>query len=193
MSATTGAVSPLRRRLAQAVSETAGDGACAIVAAMPARRLDPQRLLAAVTAQREAIGAEPYAGPVTAAALGAACLGLVIEVIDAGQQPLREALRAATIHALGLLEARAPGRAVEVRVPPFGAVQCVAGPRHTRGTPPNVVETDAVTWIMLVAGRTGWPAAVASGSVRASGPRADLSAYLPLVSAWPQHPMHPQD
>src|SRR5216683_242266 len=133
MSATTGAVSPLRRRLAQAVSETAGDGACAIVAAMPARRLDPQRLLAAVTAQREAIGAEPYAGPVTAAALGAACLGLVIEAIDAGQQPLREALRAATIHALGLLEAGAPGRAVEVRVPPFGAVQCVAGPRHTRG------------------------------------------------------------
>src|SRR5258708_32346803 len=96
MSATTGAVSPLRRRLAQAVSETAGDDACAIVAAMPARRLDPQRLLAAVTAQREAIGAEPYAGPVTAAALGAACLGLGIQAIDPARQPPREALRAAT-------------------------------------------------------------------------------------------------
>src|SRR5260221_382270 len=108
MSATTGAVSPALAATAQAVSETAGDDACAIVAAMPARRPDPQRLLAAVTAQREAVGAEPYAGPVTAAALGAACLGLVIEAIDAGQQPLREALRAATIHALGLLEAGAP-------------------------------------------------------------------------------------
>jgi Bacterial SCP ortholog len=160
---------------------------------MPARRLDPQRLLAAVTAQRAAIGAEPYAGPVTAAALGAACLELATEVIDAGQQPLRETLRGATIHALGLLEARAPGRAVEVRVPPFGAIQCVAGPRHTRGTPPNVVETDAVTWIKLAAGRKAWAAALASGQVRASGPRADLSAYLPLVSAWPPHPIHAQD
>jgi hypothetical protein len=150
---------------------------------MPARRLDPQRLLAAVTAQLAAIGAEPYAGPVTVEALGAACLDLVIGAIDVGRQPLRETLRGATINALGVLEARAPGRAVEVRVPPFGAVQCVAGPRHTRGTPPNVVETDAVTWIMLAAGRTGWAAAVASGQVRASGPRADLSAYLPLVSA----------
>jgi Bacterial SCP ortholog len=160
---------------------------------MPARRLDPQRLLAAVTAQRAAIGAEPYAGPLTAAALGAACLDLVIKAIDAGQQPLREALRGATIHALGLLETRAPGRAVEVRVPPFGAIQCVAGPRHTRGTPPNVVETDAVTWVMLAAGRTGWSAAVAGGQVRASGPRADLSAYLPLVSASPPHPIGGQD
>src|SRR5258708_27622007 len=190
MSATTGAVSPALAATAQAVSETAGDDACAIVAAMPARRLDPQRLLAAVIAQREAIGAEPYAGPVTAAALGAACLGLVIEAIHAGQQPLREALRAATIHALGLLEAGAPGRAVEARVPPFRAVQCVAGPRHTRGTPPNVVETDAVTWIMLAAGRTGWPAAVASSPVRASGPRTDLSRDLPLSSAGPPHPSH---
>jgi len=160
---------------------------------MPARRLDPQRLLAAVTAQRRAIGAEPYVGPVTAAALGVACLELVIDAIDDGQQPLRETLRGATIHALSLLEARAPGRAVEVRVPPFGAVQCVAGPRHTRGTPPNVVETDATTWIMLAAGRKGWAAAVASGQVRASGPRADLSAYLPLVSASPPHPIHVGD
>jgi hypothetical protein len=67
-----------------------------------------------------------------------------------------------------------------VRIPPVAAIQCVAGPRHTRGTPPNVVETDAVTWVLLAAGRIGWAEAVAERRVRASGPRADLSAYLPL-------------
>src|SRR5258708_17009435 len=82
--------------------------ACAIVAAMPARRLDPQRLLAAVEAQQAAIGAEPYAGPVTAAALGAACLDLVIEAIAAGQQPLREALRSAPIHSPAFLDTPSP-------------------------------------------------------------------------------------
>jgi hypothetical protein len=76
---------------------------------------------------------------------------------------------------------RAPGHATEVRVPPFGAVQCVEGPRHTRGTPPNVVETDAATWLGLVAGTLAWADAVASGGVRASGSRADLSALLPLA------------
>jgi hypothetical protein len=105
--------------------------------------------------------------------------------MDAGLTPQREALRCAVIHTLGLLEARAPGRAVEVRIPPFAAVQCVAGQRHTRGTPPNVVETDAVTWAMLASGRLGWPEAMVSGSVQASGPRADLSAYLPLLSPRP--------
>jgi hypothetical protein len=152
---------------------------------MPARRLDPQRLLDAVTAQRAALGAGPWSGPVTVPRLGAACLDGVIAAADAGLTPQREALRGAVIHALGLLEALAPGRSVEVRVPPFGAVQCVAGPRHTRGTPPNVVETDALTWVMLATGRTEWPDAVADGAVRASGPRADLSQYLPLTSAIP--------
>lgn len=154
---------------------------------MPARRVDLQRLLAAVTGQRAALGAEPYTGPLTAAALGEACLHEVLAAIDARLDPQREALRGATIYALGLLEALAPGRAVEVRVPPFGAVQCVAGPRHTRGTPPNVVETDAVTWVLLAAGRADWPTAVANGLVRASGPRADLSDYLPVVSTRPPH------
>jgi hypothetical protein len=144
-------------------------------------------LLAAVTGQRTALGAAPYAGPLTVPALGDACLHGVLAAMEAGLEPEREALRGATIYTLGLLEALAPGRAVEVRVPPFGAVQCVAGPRHTRGTPPNVVETDALTWIMLAAGRAGWPAAVASGLVRASGPRADLSACLPVVSTRPPH------
>ena len=155
---------------------------------MPARRLDPQRLLDAVTTQRAALGAGPWTGPVSVAALGAACLDGVIAAADAGLAPEREALRGAVIHTLGQLEALAPGRSVEVRVPPFGAVQCVAGPRHTRGTPPNVVETDALTWVMLATGRTRWAAAVTGGAVRASGPRADLSQYLPLVSAAPVVP-----
>jgi hypothetical protein len=74
----------------------------------------------------------------------------------------------------------APGRTVEVRVPPYAVVQCVEGPRHTRGTPPNVVETDAATWLALATGSLTWQAAEAAGRVRASGQRADLSAYLPL-------------
>jgi len=74
----------------------------------------------------------------------------------------------------------APGRTVEVRVPPYAVVQCVEGPRHTRGTPPNVVETDAATWLALVTGSLTWAAAEAAGRVRASGQRADLAAFLPL-------------
>ena len=83
-------------------------------------------------------------------------------------------------YTLQLLSEEANGNTLEVRVPPFGAVQCIAGPRHTRGTPPNVVETDATTWLELVLGRRSWADAVASGQVRASGARADLSAVLPL-------------
>jgi len=77
----------------------------------------------------------------------------------------------------------APGNSVEVRVPPAGAVQAVAGPRHTRGTPPNVVETDVETWLGLVTGRLTWGDALGSGRVSASGERADLSALLPLQAA----------
>ena len=90
-------------------------------------------------------------------------------------------LRDAVRFLLEELSDRAPGRSVEVRVPPYGAVQCVAGPRHTRGTPPNVVEVDAMTWVALATGSTGWEAAVSEGLVQASGERADLSAFLPLV------------
>ncbi|HET6818161.1 MAG TPA: sterol carrier family protein [Mycobacteriales bacterium] len=79
------------------------------------------------------------------------------------------------------LARRAPGRSVELRVPPHTAVQCVEGPRHTRGTPPNVVETDAVTWLELATGRLGWPAAVSAGRLSASGERAELTAYLPVL------------
>ena len=104
----------------------------------------------------------------------------VTSALDAGGPPPPDALRVAVRHLLGVLAAGAPGRAVEVRVPPVAAVQCVAGPRHTRGTPPNVVETDPVTWVRLATGRLGWAEAVAAGAVLASGPRADLSPYLPV-------------
>ena len=83
-----------------------------------------------------------------------------------------------------VLADRHPGRSVEVRVPPFAAVQCAIGdpgPRHTRGTPPNVVETDAVTFLRLAVGRTSWAQAVAAGRVAASGLRADLTPVLPLL------------
>lgn len=76
------------------------------------------------------------------------------------------------------LAARAPGRSVEVRVPPFGAVQCGAGPRHTRGTPPNVVEMEPLTWLALATGRLSWADAMAEGRITASGGRADISGYL---------------
>jgi hypothetical protein len=74
----------------------------------------------------------------------------------------------------------APGGTVEVRIPPYAVVQCIAGPRHTRGTPPNVVETNASTWLGLATGQVSWTDAVAAGAVHASGNRADLAAHLPL-------------
>lgn len=94
----------------------------------------------------------------------------------------RHAVGAAVRLLAGVLAARAPGRAVEVRVPPYAAVQCVAGPRHTRGTPPNVVEATPVAWLELATGRLGWNDAVGTGQVRASGERADLSALLPVLT-----------
>jgi hypothetical protein len=92
----------------------------------------------------------------------------------------RPVLAAATRASAELLAARVPGRSVEVRVPPFVAVQAIAGPRHTRGTPPNVVETDPLTWLRLATGRLAFRDALADGRVRASGTRADLTEYLPL-------------
>ena len=98
--------------------------------------------------------------------------------LDAGGSD-RDDLRAATKHTLALLQAKAPGSSVEVRVPPFAAVQVIAGQRHTRGTPPAVVETDPATWIALARGRLAW----ADASVRASGERSNLSDFLPLTDA----------
>lgn len=79
------------------------------------------------------------------------------------------------------LATKAPGNSVEVRIPPYAAVQCVEGPRHTRGTPPNVVETDPLTWIRLATGRLGWAEALDAAKVAASGERADLAPYLPVM------------
>ncbi len=95
--------------------------------------------------------------------------------------PPRPALAQAVRLSLRTLAQVAPGRSVEVRVPPFAAVQCVEGPRHTRGTPPNVVETDARTWLELATGSLTWTDALADGRVAASGGRADLSGLLPLL------------
>lgn len=95
--------------------------------------------------------------------------------------PPRPALAAAVRLSLRTLAQVAPGRSVEVRVPPFAAVQCIAGPRHTRGTPPNVVEMDPRTWLELAVGSLGWTDAMAAGRISASGSRADLSASLPLL------------
>ncbi|HET9778723.1 MAG TPA: sterol carrier family protein [Propionibacteriaceae bacterium] len=105
---------------------------------------------------------------------------------EAGPAQLeRSALARCTRTLTGILAGQHPGRSVEVRVPPYAAVQCAMGdpgPTHTRGTPPNVVETDPLTFLQLATGRIGWAAAVAAGTVRASGLRANLAPVLPLLS-----------
>ncbi|MEP6462157.1 MAG: sterol carrier family protein [Frankiaceae bacterium] len=100
-----------------------------------------------------------------------------------GAEPVLDpsAVRHAVTLLADILAADAPGRAVEVRVPPYAAVQCVPGPRHNRGTPPNVIEMDPVTWLELAAGRRSWADAVKAGRVQASGRRADVSEWLPVV------------
>jgi hypothetical protein len=96
-------------------------------------------------------------------------------------QPDRPILAKAVRLSLRVLPVVAPGRSVEVRVPPFAAVQCVQGPRHTRGTPPNVIEMDPRTWLELATGLVSWADAVAAGRVSASGSRADIAWLLPVV------------
>lgn len=92
----------------------------------------------------------------------------------------RTVIATAVRYSLEEVTARAPGNSVEVRVPPFGVTQCVEGPRHTRGTPANVIECDAATWLAMVTGQLSWEDAVEAGLVAASGLRADLSGLLPL-------------
>jgi len=94
----------------------------------------------------------------------------------------RSAVALAVRYGLQLLKDSAPGASVEVRVPPFGAVQAIGGPTHTRGTPPAVIEMDAEAWLALVTGKTSYEDAVSSGNVVASGLRTDLQGFLPL---WP--------
>jgi len=93
----------------------------------------------------------------------------------------RERVRDAVLTTLDVLAAIAPGRSVEVRIPPFAAIQVITGPTHKRGTPPAVVETDPRTWLELCVGDLDWATAVATGRVSASGERSDLSSYFPLA------------
>jgi Bacterial SCP ortholog len=118
--------------------------------------------------------------PIPAADLQAAVGPARAWLAGEAEQPPRAVLGAAVKTSARWLAQQVPGRSVELRVPPHVAVQLVPGPRHTRGTPPNVVETDAATWLRLATGATTWAAAVADGAVTASGNRADLSPYLPL-------------
>ena len=111
---------------------------------------------------------------------GREALDAVAAAQTSGVKPTRTELATAVRYLLQLLDEKAPGNSVEVRVPPFGAVQVVQGPRHTRGTPPNVIEMDAATWIALATGTETWADAVAAGRVSASGTRADLATLLPL-------------
>jgi hypothetical protein len=123
---------------------------------MPSKPVDPHELRAAVEAVLPWLAGE-------------------------SDQPSRFVLAAAVRLTLRTLEQVAPGRSVEVRVPPFAAVQCVAGPRHTRGTPPNVIETDPRTWLELAVGKLEWTEALDTARVTASGSRADLSTLLPVL------------
>ncbi|GAA4401249.1 sterol carrier family protein [Tsukamurella soli] len=113
-----------------------------------------------------------------------AVLGVLDWIDDADAPAPSRAARAAAVRlSARALAQDAPGGAVEVRVPPFVAVQCIEGPRHTRGTPPNVVETDPRTWLRLVVGRETLDEAVAAGRMTASGARAgDVARWLPLVN-----------
>lgn len=102
---------------------------------------------------------------------------------DAAPAPDRSALADAVRLTARALAAAAPGSSVEVRVAPFVAVQCISGPRHTRGTPPNVVETDARTWLLLTTGLVGFDAAARDGRLTVSGSRAgDIATWFPLVT-----------
>lgn len=145
---------------------------------MSPRKIDQEKLRSALDSQLVALDEPPYDGP--ASALPDALVTAVLAAYDRGLRPERDAARQAVRYLLDKLAAAAPGKTVEVRVPPYAAVQAIAGPRHTRGTPPNVVEMDGHTWIRLALGRMTWDEAMAAGSVSASGSRADLSAQLPL-------------
>ena len=105
-----------------------------------------------------------------------------VEQVREGE-PSRSVRATAVRYLLEELAERAPGNAVEVRVPPFGATQCVAGPKHSRGTPPNVIEMDADTWVALATGSLSWHQAVSDSRITASGTRAHLHGIIPLNGA----------
>jgi molybdopterin biosynthesis enzyme len=118
--------------------------------------------------------------PLRPDALGEA-LDHIDEAAAAGRAVPADDERAAVKHFLAVLASRHPGKSVEVRVPPYAAVQCLAGARHTRGTPPAVVETDPLTWLAVARGQIEFNEAREAGRIRASGERSDLSALLPLT------------
>lgn len=111
---------------------------------------------------------------------GRAALAAWVRAERSGESVDRPTTALAVRFTLEELGVRAPGRSVEVRVPPFGVVQCVEGLQHRRGTPPNVIETNAATWLALAVGRIDPTEAAAGGALRVSGTRSDLTAYLPL-------------
>jgi uncharacterized protein (TIGR03083 family) len=106
----------------------------------------------------------------------------VVHGLDLGIDPDPIAQRLVVKALVEILLARAPGHAVELRIPPYTAVQVLEGPKHTRGTPPNVVEMGPRAFLDLATGRASWHDAVRDGAVRASGERADLSSFLPLLT-----------
>jgi hypothetical protein len=116
-------------------------------------------------------------------AVGSAAVGEALADFDGAPRDVRAT---AVRYLLQRLVEAAPGNSVEVRVPPFGAVQCIEGPGHTRGTPPNVVEMDARTWLALATGALSWSEGRASARISASGQRADLSAHVPLRGLAPR-------
>ncbi|HET6878301.1 MAG TPA: sterol carrier family protein [Jatrophihabitans sp.] len=179
------AYAPAAARISeQSLAAAGADGPAELVARLRAPLVVPERVsdTTVVAAPRGPISAVDFART--------RVLDLVVHCDDLsrslpGREPVplvRPALASAVRSLATMLAAQAPGRSVEVRVPPFVAVQAVAGPRHTRGTPPNVVETDPLTWLRLATGRLRFAEAVADGQVRASGNRADLSSYLPVLA-----------
>lgn len=177
--------------IAASTLETAGDHAGPELTAQLDRELD--RAATALAAKHPPVLAGPR-GPIRAEDwIETRMVDLVVHADDLNRSfperdpvPLVRSALGRTSRALAMMLAEAhPGRSVEVRIPPYAAVQCGVGdpgPTHTRGTPPNVVETDAVTFLRLATGRADWTTAVSSAAVRASGLRADLSSVLPLLS-----------
>ncbi|MBJ7279164.1 MAG: hypothetical protein JHD08_01140 [Candidatus Nanopelagicales bacterium] len=114
---------------------------------------------------------------------GLAALIETINCYEFGLEINNQTEQTAVKYCLQLLHEKAPGNSVEVRIPPYAAVQVIPGIKHTRGTPPAVVEMNARIWIELAVGKIVWQTAISSGTISASGQRADLSAFLPLISA----------
>ncbi|WIM67313.1 sterol carrier family protein [Corynebacterium breve] len=99
------------------------------------------------------------------------------------ERPARGLLANAVRRTVRAVEAELPGHTVELRVPPFVAIQCVEGPRHTRGTPPNVVEMDPQTWLRVATGQVSFEDALHAGKIDASGSRAaEITQALPVIS-----------